>query len=177
MIDDQKEWAVHPVGVERIQVIGKELSGGHMSKEESYAAWAEATEPRNGVVVPEGGVATPAIDRKTQVRITATTLAEVWAFACQSGEFVGIIGQLADAGAGRCGWGVLHTMLDRMGITDQGERNAIVLELAGVADRAAGRLGYGMDGIQGANDAGCTLAEIGAAIQAEIDSGLMREYV
>ena len=76
---------------------------------------------------------TPAIDRKTQVRITATTLAEVWAFACQSGEFVGIIGQLADAGAGRCGWGVLHTMLDRMGITDQGERNAIVLELAGVA--------------------------------------------
>ncbi len=54
MIDDQKEWAVHPVGVERIQVIGKELSGGHMSKEESYAAWAEATEPRNGVVVPEG---------------------------------------------------------------------------------------------------------------------------
>lgn len=120
---------------------------------------------------------TPAIDRKTQVRITATTLAEVWAFACQSGEFVGIIGQLADAGAGRCGWGVLHTMLDRMGITDQGERNAIVLELAGVADRAAGRLGYGMDGIQGANDAGCTLAEIGAAIQAEIDSGLMKEYV
>lgn len=54
MIDDQKEWAVHPVGVERIQVIGKELSGGHMSKEESYAAWAEATESRNGVVVPEG---------------------------------------------------------------------------------------------------------------------------
>jgi len=117
------------------------------------------------------------VDRKTTVAVSPTTLAEVWAFACQSGEFVSLIGYLQDAGSGRCGWGVLHTMLDRMDITDTDERNGIVLGLAELGNRAAGRLGYAMDGLQGANDAGVGLAEIGRAIQAELDAGLMREYV
>ena len=95
------------------------------------------------------------------VTVSPTTLAEVWAFACQSGEFVALVGYLADEGNGRCAWGVLHTMLDRMGIVDQDERNGIVLGLAEFADRAAARLGYAQVGIVGANDAGCTLAEIG----------------
>ncbi len=116
-------------------------------------------------------------ERKTAVQISPTTLAEVWAFACQSGEFEPLIGFLSDGKRGRCGWGVLHTILDRMGITDQDERNAIVLGLADLGNRAAGRLGYAMDGIQGANDAGVGLAEIGRAIRAELDSGLMRDYV
>lgn len=116
-------------------------------------------------------------ERKTAVQVSPTTLAHVWAFACQSGEFVSLVGFLSDGDNGRCGWGVLHTMLDRMGIVDQDERNGIVLGLAEFADRAAARLGYAQVGIVGANDAGCTLAEIGRAMQAELDSGLMRDYV
>lgn len=117
------------------------------------------------------------VDRKTTVAVSPTTLAEVWAFACQSGEFVDLIGYLSDGDRGRCGWGVLHTVLDRMGVMDQDERNRIVLGLAELSHRAAGRLGYAQDGLVGANDAGVGLAAIGRAIQAEIDAGLMREYV
>lgn len=117
------------------------------------------------------------VDRKTTVAVSPTTLAEVWAFACQSGEFVSLVGSLADAGNGRCGWGVLHTLLDRMGMTEQGERDAMVLGLADLGNRAASRLGYAMDGLQGANDAGVGLEDIGRAIRAELDAGLMREYV
>lgn len=127
--------------------------------------------------------------RKTIVSISLATLAEVWAFACQSGEFESLIGYLSDGKRGRCAWGVLHTILDRMGVPDHtmgtsgrfdpqaDERSRIVLGLAELGNRAAARLGFGQAGLQGANDAGMSLEAIGRAIQAEIDSALMRDYV
>ena len=43
------------------------------------------------------------IDHKTTVCLSPTSLAEVWAFALQSGEFVGLPHFMADAGTRAAG--------------------------------------------------------------------------
>jgi hypothetical protein len=109
-------------------------------------------------------------ERVISVTVQPTTLLDAAIVALESDEFRQIAGLFEDNGNGRCAWGVLREVVGRAGYpTDGAWFEVIDPDFVALQRVAATHLGFG--GIDEANDAGVSLAEIGQALRAARDGG------